>query len=1054
MAVPVTVNAIPATPTITPDGSLNFCPGAPISRLLTSSSATGNQWYMNGSPIGGAVNDTYTATTVGSYTVVVTAAGCSSAASAAVVVGVNPTPVVYPYFIPGGVDGTAYAGATFTAGVGPAPYGYAVTAGTVPPGLTFTDGGVLDTATLTGTPTAPGVYVFTVTVTDGNGCTGSRQYLVAVQPVPCTSTDLTVTPASIAPVTVGTVGYSQAFGANGGTAPYAFQIGGILPAGLSFTTDTISGTPTATGIYPITVGVTDDAGCTAYRQYLLVVTCNGVTLTLDPAALSAGTIGVSYGPVTFTTTGGTASYTYIQAGMLPAGMSFVGDQLLGTPTVGGTYPLMVASLDSNGCPGVAVYTLVVSCSAVTPVNAAADPATLCGSGTTDLSTDTPASGYDIKWYDAATGGSLLHTGQPWTTGTLSAGTTFYAATYEIATGCESARVAVPVTVNAIPALFAVTGGGTHCTGDLTGVAVGLSGSESGTNYQLKWNGSNVGSPVPGTGSAISFPNQTVAGTYTVMATNGDGCTRTMTGNAVVTEKARPTSTLPYSDYEICSGGTALIQVNLTGTGPWNIHWSDGTDQNGVTQNPATRSVTRTTDATYSITGLTDATGCSATNMTGTSTVSVFPPPSAAVVNATDQVCKGVEVTITINLAGSAPWNLVWSDGYHQNNIPSASATRVVSPDVTTVYSVVTVTDSHCLTSDVSGSHTVTVLPLPTAVLSGGDTICSGGSTDLTVTFTGTAPWAVRFSDNFYQGNIMVNPYTRTVYPTATTTYTLIQLQDANCMSSLYSGSATVTVWTLPTSTLTGTTEICAGQSTDLSVELTGSGPWNLVWSDGHVDSGLLVSPEVRTVSPASTTAYSIISVTGACGAGTPSGTATVTVGVVSVEAGPDGVIWYADTDFYLTDATPPGGTWSGDHISSDGLFSPLDAGIGTHVVTYTYTLGSCTNFDTRSIRVDQVWLLRNAQVVSADPITPDLSTIFTRFPGDPSLENHDWEAQAFASGGAFTHEKSDLTATDLPLIFYQITLNPSNAAATWDSLRLAKDGVGIDQKIVITFDLP
>ena len=39
------------------------------------------------------------------------------------------------------------------------------------------------------------------------------------------------------------------------------------------------------------------------------------------------------------------------------------------------------------------------------------------------------------------------------------------------------------------------------------------------NYQLKKDGGNVGSPVPGTGSALSFGNQTAAGTYTVAATN-------------------------------------------------------------------------------------------------------------------------------------------------------------------------------------------------------------------------------------------------------------------------------------------------------------------------------------------------------------------------------------------------------------------------------------------------------------------------------------------------------------------------------------------------------
>ena len=68
------------------------------------------------------------------------------------------------------------------------------------------------------------------------------------------------------------------------------------------------------------------------------------------------------------------------------------------------------------------------------------------------------------------------------------------------------------------AAFAVTGGGAYCSGG-SGVAVGLSGSETGVNYQLYRDDTTaVGSPVAGTGSALNFGNQTVAGTYTVKGT--------------------------------------------------------------------------------------------------------------------------------------------------------------------------------------------------------------------------------------------------------------------------------------------------------------------------------------------------------------------------------------------------------------------------------------------------------------------------------------------------------------------------------------------------------
>src|SRR5207302_1943020 len=98
-ATAVTVNPIPATPTITPGGPTTFCAGGSV--LLTSSSASGNQWYLNGNPIGGQTNQTYSATATGNYTVIVTTSGCSSAASAATAVTVNPIPAT-PTITPGG----------------------------------------------------------------------------------------------------------------------------------------------------------------------------------------------------------------------------------------------------------------------------------------------------------------------------------------------------------------------------------------------------------------------------------------------------------------------------------------------------------------------------------------------------------------------------------------------------------------------------------------------------------------------------------------------------------------------------------------------------------------------------------------------------------------------------------------------------------------------------------------------------------------------------------------------------------------------------------------
>ena len=55
-------------PTITTSGSSNICVGGSIT--LTSSYATGNQWYKDGALIFGATNQTFVATSAGTYTVI------------------------------------------------------------------------------------------------------------------------------------------------------------------------------------------------------------------------------------------------------------------------------------------------------------------------------------------------------------------------------------------------------------------------------------------------------------------------------------------------------------------------------------------------------------------------------------------------------------------------------------------------------------------------------------------------------------------------------------------------------------------------------------------------------------------------------------------------------------------------------------------------------------------------------------------------------------------------------------------------------------------------
>ncbi|HRF27572.1 MAG TPA: immunoglobulin domain-containing protein, partial [Ferruginibacter sp.] len=127
------------------------------------------------------------------------------------------------------------------------------------------------------------------------------------------------------------------------------------------------------------------------------------------------------------------------------------------------------------------------------------------------------------------------------------------------------------TVNPLPTLFSVTGGGSYCSGG-SGVAIGLSGSQVGVNYTLN----PAGVVVAGTGSAISFGNQTSAGSYTVTATNvSTGCTSNMTGSASVGIINVPVISAQPTDQSVCAGASVSFSTTASG-GTLSYQWRKGT----------------------------------------------------------------------------------------------------------------------------------------------------------------------------------------------------------------------------------------------------------------------------------------------------------------------------------------------------------------------------------------------------------------------------------------------------------------------------------------------
>ena len=280
-----------------------------------------------------------------------TVGGCSAAAPlppSCPVISLNPAT------LPGGTVGVAFSQTILGSG-GIAPYTFAVTSGALPAGLTLTSAGVL-----AGTPTTAGSSTFTIRGTDFNGCTGSVTYTVvigALPPPPPVCPAITLTPAATPFGTVG-VAYLQTIAGSGGTAPYSFGVtAGALPAGLTLTAGgVLAGTPTTAATSNFTIRGTDAVACFASVAYSIIINaappvpavCPAITLT--PATLPNGALGVAYNQ-TLTASGGSPRYNFgVTSGVLPAGLLLTSDGvLLGTPTTNGTSAFTIRATDINGC---------------------------------------------------------------------------------------------------------------------------------------------------------------------------------------------------------------------------------------------------------------------------------------------------------------------------------------------------------------------------------------------------------------------------------------------------------------------------------------------------------------------------------------------------------------------------------------------------------------------------------------------------------------------------------------------------------------------------------
>ncbi|MEA2239569.1 MAG: hypothetical protein QOC81_4293 [Thermoanaerobaculia bacterium] len=699
-AVNTGVAGSPFSQTFTQSGAIGTASFAVTSGTLPSGLALAANGVLSGTPL-----------QTGTFAITVTVTdsnGCTGSANYTLTITCQTITVTNPA-VSSGTAGAAFS-QTFTQSGAIGSATFSLASGTLPAGLSLSASGVLS-----GTPTQTGSFPITVKVTDANGCSGTGptyNLTIACQTITVTNPSTNVGVAGQA--------FSQSFAQSGAIGGATFTLAsGTLPSGLSLSASgVLSGIPTQTGTFPITVTVTDGNGCTGTGPtYNLTINCQSITVTA-PANLT-GTVGVAYSEQ-FTQSGGIGAATFTISGALPAGMSFAADGTLsGTPTQGGSFPITVTATDSNGCTGSVSVTLTIGCQTITVTNPGVSSGT-AGSPFSQTFTQSGANGtatFSLASGTLPSGLTLSSTGvlsgTPTQTGSFpitvkvtdSNGCTGTGPTYNLVIGCQTITVTNPLVTNGtVGTAFSQTftqsgaiGAATFTTSSAlpTGLALSTSGVLSGT------------------------PTQSGTFNIVVMVTDSNGCTGT-----------GPTYTLTI----------ACQTITVT--------------------NPSTN--TGTVDAAFSQTFTQSGAIGTATFSTSSTLPTGLALSSSGVLSGTPQVPGTFPIVVTVTDANGCT-----GSGSTYTLVIACQTITVTNPSSTTGTYNVPLSGSFTFTQTGVGTHTPAVFSVNSGSMPSGVSLSSGGVLSGTPTQTGVFTFSVKVTDANGCTGVGTN-YTMTIAPNLTT----------------------------------------------------------------------------------------------------------------------------------------------------------------------------------------------------------------------------------------------------------------------------------------------
>jgi hypothetical protein len=190
---------------------------------------------------------------------------------------------------------------------------------------------------ISGTPSVTGTFPVTINaVATGGTASASLTFVLVPEPMPTISSSLSVTGTDLVPF---------AYQIAAAPSPTSYSASG-LPTGLNFSTVTglISGTPTQTGTFPVSIGAVNFGG-TNSRTLSLVIALPPIPV-ITSALTATGSEGSAF---TYQITASYAPTSFI-ANNLPGGLTLTASTGLisGTLTVDGTFAATIGAVNLGG----------------------------------------------------------------------------------------------------------------------------------------------------------------------------------------------------------------------------------------------------------------------------------------------------------------------------------------------------------------------------------------------------------------------------------------------------------------------------------------------------------------------------------------------------------------------------------------------------------------------------------------------------------------------------------------------------------------------------------